>query len=560
MSSKWTTGNLTFTPPASGGGVTDHGDLTGLNSDDHAQYLNESRGDTKYYTKAQVDTSLGEKVDRVVGKGLSTEDYTTNEKTKLASAAAGATANQADAYLLARANHTGTQTASTISDFDSSVKSAAVNDTAYSASSWDAVTDVAPSKNAVRDQIETMLTSISGKEPSITAGTNSQYWRGDKSWQTLDKSAVGLSNVPNVDATARANHTGTQAATTITEDSTHRFVTDTEKTTWNAKEGAITAGTTAQYWRGDKSWQTLDKSAVGLSNVPNTDATARANHTGAQLASTISDFASTVLATILTGLSTATSTVVSATDSILIAIGKLQAQVSLRLVASSNLSDLGSASTARTNLGLGTLATQTATGTPDGTKFLRDDYSWAIVSGSIPIIKKSVFTGSGTFTTPATTSTSTVFRVTVVGGGGNGGLNASGPGGGGGGGAAIKFVSGIAASTAVTVTVGGATGTSSFGAHCSATGGTSGASNAGGNGGAGGVGSSGDLNIRGQAGAHGTTYSGIGNYGGMGGSSILGGGGSNGNGGTNSTGGGGGGVTSGSASGASGCVIVEWVE
>jgi hypothetical protein len=36
--------------------------------------------------------------------------------TKLAGIASGATANQADAYLLARGNHTGTQTASTISD------------------------------------------------------------------------------------------------------------------------------------------------------------------------------------------------------------------------------------------------------------------------------------------------------------------------------------------------------------------------------------------------------------------------------------------------------------
>lgn len=27
-------------------------------------------------------------------------------------------------------------------------------------------------------------------EPVITEGTTSQYWRGDKSWQTLDKSAV----------------------------------------------------------------------------------------------------------------------------------------------------------------------------------------------------------------------------------------------------------------------------------------------------------------------------------------------------------------------------------
>lgn len=38
----------------------------------------------------------------------------------------------------------------------------------------------------------------------------------------------------------------------------------------NAKENSITAGTTAQYFRGDKTFQTLDKTAVGLGNVDNT--------------------------------------------------------------------------------------------------------------------------------------------------------------------------------------------------------------------------------------------------------------------------------------------------
>ena len=38
----------------------------------------------------------------------------------------------------------------------------------------------------------------------------------------------------------------------------------------NAKENSITAGTTGQYWRGDKTFQTLDKTAVGLGNVDNT--------------------------------------------------------------------------------------------------------------------------------------------------------------------------------------------------------------------------------------------------------------------------------------------------
>lgn len=42
-------------------GVTDHGALTGLSDDDHGQYHNDTRGDARYYTKAQVDTSLSGK-------------------------------------------------------------------------------------------------------------------------------------------------------------------------------------------------------------------------------------------------------------------------------------------------------------------------------------------------------------------------------------------------------------------------------------------------------------------------------------------------------------------
>jgi len=42
------------------------------------------------------------------------------------------------------------------------------------------------------------------------------------------------------------------------------------QTALNAKENTITAGTTAQYYRGDKTFQTLDKTAVGLGNVDNT--------------------------------------------------------------------------------------------------------------------------------------------------------------------------------------------------------------------------------------------------------------------------------------------------
>ena len=39
--------------------------------------------DGRYYTETEVNTKLNDKVDKVTGKGLSTEDYTTNEKNKL---------------------------------------------------------------------------------------------------------------------------------------------------------------------------------------------------------------------------------------------------------------------------------------------------------------------------------------------------------------------------------------------------------------------------------------------------------------------------------------------
>jgi hypothetical protein len=94
-------------------------------------------------------------------------------------------------------------------------------------------------------------TALNGKENTITAGTTAQYYRGDKSFQTLDKAAVGLGNVDNTSDANKPVSTATQTAL-------------------NGKENTITAGTTAQYYRGDKSFQTLDKTAVGLANVDNT--------------------------------------------------------------------------------------------------------------------------------------------------------------------------------------------------------------------------------------------------------------------------------------------------
>lgn len=87
-----------------------------------------------------------------------------------------------------------------------------------------------PAIQRMLDSLTAVQARVQTKEPFISPGTSAQYWRGDKSWQTLDKSAVGLSAVPNVDATNPAN---------ISQSELYRFVTDTEKSTWNAKQSAL---------------------------------------------------------------------------------------------------------------------------------------------------------------------------------------------------------------------------------------------------------------------------------------------------------------------------------
>ena len=132
-----------------------------------------------------VATQIGQKVDKVAGKGLSTEDYTSEEKAKLAGVAAGANNYQ----------HPATHPATMIEQ-------------------------------------DTEKTTWNGKASTavVTQSANGLMSAADK--KKLDGVAAGANNY---------QHPATHPASVIVQDSTHRFVTDTEKTTWNGKASTAVA-------------------------------------------------------------------------------------------------------------------------------------------------------------------------------------------------------------------------------------------------------------------------------------------------------------------------------
>jgi hypothetical protein len=74
------------------------------------------------------------------------------------------------------------------------------------------------------------------KENTITgSGNPAQFWNGNKTFASVTKSDVGLGNVDN---TSDAD----------------KPVSTAVSTALSGKEPTITAGTTSQYWRGDKTW------------------------------------------------------------------------------------------------------------------------------------------------------------------------------------------------------------------------------------------------------------------------------------------------------------------
>ena len=106
-------------------------------------------------------------------------------------------------------------------------------------------------------------TTFNSKEPAIMAGTTAQYWRGDKSWQTLNTTAVAEgTNLYYTDARARAAISGTSPISVTSgvvsisqaNGTTNGYLSSTDWTTFNSKQTALNgtgfvkaSGTTISY-------------------------------------------------------------------------------------------------------------------------------------------------------------------------------------------------------------------------------------------------------------------------------------------------------------------------
>jgi hypothetical protein len=133
------------------------------------------------------------------------------------------------------------------------------------------------------------ISSLTATSFIRSGGTSSQFLKADGS---VDSTAYGTGSVTSV-AALTLGTSGTDLSSTVANGTTTPVITlnvptasaanrgalsAADWTTFNGKENAITAGTTAQYYRGDKTFQTLNTAAVPeLTNLYYTEARVSAN-------------------------------------------------------------------------------------------------------------------------------------------------------------------------------------------------------------------------------------------------------------------------------------------
>ena len=224
-----------------------------------------------------VDTS-DSTTKKIQVSNLLADQITEAERTKLTGIAEGATANQTDEYLLNRANQTGTQPASSISDFNTQVTQV-ISDGGGGATDAQLRDRSTHTGTQALSTISDAGTSASLDVPATGNASASEVVKGNdtrlsnaRTPTSHTHTASQISDFSSAVSTEITNNAGAGHGTgTVTE---HNDVS-------NAGSGQIITTTERNKLSGIASGATANASDATLKN--------RANHTGTQTLSTISD-------------------------------------------------------------------------------------------------------------------------------------------------------------------------------------------------------------------------------------------------------------------------------
>ena len=143
----------------------------------HPEYLTPAEGDAAYAPTAHVGAGGAAHANAVAAGAAGF--MTGADKTKLDGVATGATANATNAELRDRSTHTGSQAASTISDFASTVRATVL--TGLSLASGAAITAADSALVAwgkLQKQITDLVAAVGGKQDALVSGTNIKTLNG----------------------------------------------------------------------------------------------------------------------------------------------------------------------------------------------------------------------------------------------------------------------------------------------------------------------------------------------------------------------------------------------
>ena len=225
--------------------------------------------------------AINKKVDKVAGKGLSTEDFTTAEKQKLAGIAAGANnythpASHPASMIAQDTTHrfvTDAEKTTWTGKASTAVATQAANGL-LSAADKKKLDGIATGANNYTHPTSHPASMIATDETHLfVTAADKSAWNAKAAATAATQSAMGLmsaadkTKLDGIAAGANAyTHPASHPASMIAQDTTHRFVTDAEKTTWTGKASTAVATQAANGLLSAADKKKLDGITAGANN------------------------------------------------------------------------------------------------------------------------------------------------------------------------------------------------------------------------------------------------------------------------------------------------------